>query len=188
MRRSLRAPLAVLALAACSDGDSGDDDDGAGLGTTSSIGAPSAPDIPPASPAGTGVVVIGERGSGSSFAVTDCSLEPAQPDADAGVLLQVAGAGTTGRGVPFQVEVVRSATSGEAETFTDLITYSDTARILQVQRFETAGEVSDLRDPDARGTLLRTRAGGLSAVGIAGPPGTDVDGPGLVGFALDLTC
>ncbi len=23
---------------------------------------------------------------------------------------------------------------------------------------------------------------------VAGPPGTDVDGPGLVGFALDVTC
>lgn len=185
MRASLRplacAAVAAIAVASCS-GDGGGDD-GADLGTTSSIGAPSAPQVPPASPAGTGVVVIGERGTGSSFSVTECALE-----AEAGQLLHAKGAGTTGSGVPFEIEVLRTNTSGAAETFTDLITYADTARILQVQRFETAGEVSDLRDPDARGTLLRTREGGLSAVGIAGPPGTDVEGPGLVGFALDLTC
>ena len=65
----------------------------------------------------------------------------------------------------------------------------DTARILQVQRFEVAGEVTDLRDPDARGTLLRVRPDGLSATGIAGPPGTSApEGPGLVGLALDATC
>jgi hypothetical protein len=185
MRPLLCAAVVAIALTSCSDG--GDDDDGAGLGTTSSIGAPSAPEIPPASPAGTGVVVIGERGTGSSFSVTECTLEAAAADPK-GELVRVKGAGTTGSGVPFEVEVVRSNTSGAAETFTDLITYADTARILQVQRFETAGEVSDLRDPEARGTLLRTREGGLSAAGIAGPPGTDVDGPGLVGFALDLTC
>jgi hypothetical protein len=186
MRPLARAAIVALAVAsACADGDGGEADDGAGLGTTSSIGAPSAPDIPSESPAGTGVVVIGERGSGSSFAVSECELEAGTAD---GELLHVTGAGTTGSGVAFQIDVVRRTTSGAAETFTDLITYADTARILQVQRFETAGEVSDLRDPDARGTLLRTRDGGLSAVGIAGPPGTDVEGPGLVGFALDLTC
>jgi hypothetical protein len=185
MRSLACAALVAIALASCSDDGGGDD--GAGLGTTSSIGAPSPPSIPPASPAGTGVVVIGERGTASSFSVTECTLEPVD-DAPVGQLLHVTGAGTTASGVPFEVEVVRSNTSGAAETFTDLITYADTARILQVQRFETAGEVSDLRDPDARGTLLRTREGGLSAVGIAGPPGTDVEGPGLVGFALDVTC
>jgi hypothetical protein len=186
MRCLVRAALVALALAsACSDGDGGEGDDGAGLGTTSSIGAPSPPDIPSESPAGTGVVVIGERGAGSSFAVSACELEAA---AAGGELLHVTGEGTTGSGVPFRIDVVRRETSGAAETFTDLITYADTARILQVQRFETAGEVSDLRDPQARGTLLRTREGGLSAVGIAGPPGTDVEGPGLVGLALDLTC
>jgi hypothetical protein len=177
----------LLALAACSDGDGGDDDDGAGLGTTSSIAPPSAPDVPRPSRAGTGVVVVGERGTGSSFAVTSCVLDPDDPEA-AGALLRVTGEGTTASGVPFRVEVSRSATAAAAETFTDLITYTDTARILQVQRFEAAGEVSDLRDPDARGTLLRTRDGGLSATGIAGPPGTDVKGPGLVGLALDVTC
>jgi hypothetical protein len=179
--------LAVLmAATACSGGDGGDD--GADLGTTSTIGAPSAPVVPPASPEGTGVVVIGERGTGSSFAVTSCALEPAGDAAPTAELLRVTGEGTTGKGIPFEVEIVRTSTSAAADTFTDLITYADTARILQVQRSESAGEVTDLRDPAARGTLLRTREGGLSAVGIAGPPGTDVEGPGLVGLALDVSC
>ena len=93
--------------------------------------------------------------------------------------------------MPFQIEVKRFATDSEvAETFTDTISYSDTARILQVQRFEVDGEVDDLRDPDARGTLLRVRPDGVSAAGLAGPPGLRRRGgtEGIVGFAIDATC
>jgi len=133
------------------------------------------------------VVVVG--GSVSSFAVTACQLEPAGADQ----LLSVNGAGTTGRGDPFEVEVLRFASATEvAATFTDTITYTDTARILQIQRFEVAGAVTDLRDADARSTLLRVRPGGLAATGLAGPPGTaskdDDNDEGIVGLALDLTC
>ena len=59
-----------------------------------------------------------------------------------------------------------------------------------MQRFEVAGEVTDLRDPDARGTLLRVRPDGAvghrhrRASGHRPPP----KGPGLVGLALDATC
>ncbi len=187
MRSPLRgAVLVALLLAACSGGGDGGDD-GSELGSTSSIAPPSVPEIPAPSPAGTGVVVIGAAGTPSSFAVTSCSLE-AEDGAGTGELVRVTGEGTSSSDVPFRVEVVRTATAGAAETFTDLITYADTARILQVQRFEATGEVSDLRDPDARGTLLRTRPDGLSAVGIAGPPGTGDKGPGLVGLALDVSC
>jgi hypothetical protein len=92
--------------------------------------------------------------------------------------------------VPFQIEVKRfAADSAVAETFTDTISYSDTARILQVQRFEVNGEVSDLRDPEARSTLIRVRPDGVSAAGLAGPPGTGAEfTEGIVGFALDATC
>jgi hypothetical protein len=180
--------MVVLALvgASCSSGDDGDaDDDGAGLGATSSTVPPEAPPVPSTSEPGTGVVVIGEIPA--SFAVTACSLDAAGGENPA--VLRVTGSGTRGNGVPFSVEVVRSSSEEGAKTFTDLITYTDTARILQVQRSETAGEVTDLRDPGARGTLLRVRPDGLSASGIAGPPGTRApEGPGLVGFALDATC
>jgi len=185
MSRRSRHAVVLLALAAvaCS-GDDGDD--GADLGTTSSLAPPVAPSVPAESPAGTGVVLIGELSS--SFEVTTCDLE-APPAGGTGELLHLEGSGTRANGVPFTVEVVRSSSEEAAEAFTDLVTYVDTARILQVQRSEVGGEVSDLRDPGARGTLLRVRPDGLSATGIAGPPGTSAPkGPGLVGLALDATC
>jgi hypothetical protein len=131
-------------------------------------------------------VVVGR--TTSQFSVTECQLEPAGEDATE--LLVVTGAGTTANGVPFQVEVKRFAAESEvAETFTDTISYSDTARILQAQRYEVAGEVTDLRDPDARATLLRVRPDGVSAAGLAGPPGSGGEvTEGIVGFAIDATC
>ena len=179
-----RAALALtFALGACAGG--GEDDDGASLGSTSSLVPVTTPESPAPSPAGTGVVVIG--GGTYSFAVTACALEAAE-GGPTSQLVHLTGEGTTAGDVPFEVEVTRTSTTAAAETFTDLITYQDTARILQVQRFEAAGEVSDLRDPAARSTLLRVRPDGLSATGIAGPPGTGEEGPGLVGFALDASC
>jgi hypothetical protein len=184
IRRLCGALIALTLLAACSGG--GDDDDGAGLGNTSSTAPPEAPAPPSPSPAGTGVVVIGSLSS--SFRVTECELQ-LSPEGGNGELLRMTGAGTRANGVGFTVEAVRSVSDRAAEAFTDLITYVDTARILQVQRSEVGGEVTDLRDPAARGTLLRVRPDGLSAAGIAGPPGTSApEGPGLVGLALDATC
>jgi len=187
MSPRLRHAIVLLAfvLAACS-GDDGGSDDGSDLGTTSSLAPPVAPSVPDPSPVGTGVVLIGELAA--SFQVTGCDLDLA-PAGTTGELLRLEGSGSRSNGVPFTVEVVRSASAEAEAAFTDLITYVDTARILQVQRSEIGGEVSDLRDPDARGTLLRVRPDGLSATGIAGPPGTSAPkGPGLVGLALDATC
>lgn len=186
--RSLRLVLlaALLLATACSGGGDDDDDAGASLGVTAEPTEVTAPDVPPASPPGTGVVVVG--GSSSSFAVTECRLEPGDA-ADSERLLRVTGEGTTGGGVPFGIEVQRFTAATSVETFTDTITYTDSARILQMQRFEVAGEVTDLRDPDARGTLLRVRPDGVSAAGVAGPPGAVAGADeGIVGFALDATC
>lgn len=183
----LSALLATVVLVAgCSGSGDDDDDDGATLGSTGPPTEVTAPEVPAPSPAGTGVVVVGR--TTSPFSVTECQLQPA--DGDATTLLVVTGAGTTASGIPFQIEVQRfAADSSVAETFTDTITYSDTARILQTQRSEVAGEVSDLRDPDARSTLLRVRPDGLSAAGLAGPPGTGGDfDEGITGFAIDATC
>jgi hypothetical protein len=182
-RRALASVVAVVLLAGCSD-DGGADDDGATLGDTAAPTSVTAPAVPAASPPGSGVVVLG--GSQSRFTVTECQLTAG---ADPATLVLVTGAGTSANGVPFQVEVRRAASAAAAETFTDTITYTDTARIFQLQRFEVAGEVSDLRDPSARGTLLRVRADGLSASGLAGPPGTGADlDEGIVGMALDASC
>jgi hypothetical protein len=185
--RRLLPLVALVLLAACSGGGDGDgDDDGASLGVTAAPTEVTAPGVPAASPPGTGVVVVG--GASSSFAVTECRLEPGEA-AGTSFLLRVAGKGTTGGGVPFEIEVKRFATATSVETFTDTISYSDTARILQVQRFEVAGEVTDLRDPDARGTLVRVRPDGVSAAGVAGPPGAVAgEDEGIVGLALDATC
>ncbi len=184
------AAVALVALGACS---SSDDDGSDAVGADGSIGvtAPpaevTAPPAPPASAAGTGVVQLG--GSSSSFAVLECRLEPdGSEPAGAQTLVLVTGTGTTGSGVPFEVEVRRFATGVEPVTYTDTISYADTARILQAQRIEVAGQVDDLRDPDATSSLLRPRADGVSATGLAGPPGEGADADGTVGFALDATC
>ena len=175
--------LLAVAVAACTGDDGGDE--GADLGTTSSIAPPVAPSIPAASPAGTGVVAIGELTS--SFEITECDLDTAS--GTTGQLLHLTGTGTRANGVPFTIDVTRSVSDEATQAFTDLITYTDTARILQVQRSESEGEVSDLREPGVRSTLLRVAPTGLSASGIAGPPGTKApEGPGLIGLALVATC
>jgi hypothetical protein len=184
-RRSLLV-AAVALLAACTGGGDADDD-GASLGDTSAPTKVTAPELPAASPSGTGVVVVG--GSTSSFAVTACRLTPTTEASTAATLLLLTGEGTTGSGVRFTLEVQRFATSTGIETFTDTVSYADTARILQIQRSEVDGEVTDLRDPDARGTLVRVRPDGLSAAGIAGPPGAVAgEDEGIVGLAVDATC
>lgn len=184
LARTLLVATLVAVVGACSGGRN---DEGATLGSTAELTAPTAPPVPVASPAGTGVVVIG--GTTSSFAVTACRLEP-DPAAPLGAraIVELAGAGTSGSGVSFTVEVQRFATGTDVVTYTDTVTYADSGRILQAQRIEVNGQVTDLRDEGATTPLLRTRADGMSAVGLAGPPGEAAGGEGLVGFALDATC
>ena len=133
------------------------------------------------------MIVIG--GTTSSFAVLSCRLEPnpAEPVA-ARALVSLAGSGTTGAGVAFTVELQRFATGTSVVTYTDTVTYSDAARILQAQRVEVNGQVTDLRDPKAAIALVRTRTGGLSASGLASAPGAQPEDGGLIGFALDASC
>lgn len=185
-------PLAVgfagaVLLAACSGGS--DDARAPDTGDTSevSVSGASAPTAPPESPAGTGVVVVGGRSS--AFDVTACSLEPdpSEPEG-ARTLISVEGGGTTAAGVPFTVEVQRFSTGTEVQTFTDTLVYADTGRILQAQRIEVGGQVTDLRDPEATSALLRVRADGVSLSGIASGPGEDQEDGGLIGIALDATC
>ena len=183
-RLAVAVALAVLSGACSSD----DRDDDAAPGSTEEVGTPAVPTIPDASAPGTGVVVVG--GTASSFAVTECRLapDPAEPEG-ARALLVAKGAGTTGSGVPFTIEVQRFATGvGAAVTFTDTVAYTDAARILQAQRIEVGGQVTDLRDPDATSALLRPRSDGVSGAGLAGAPGDDADDEGRIGLALDLTC
>jgi hypothetical protein len=180
----LLAVALVLSVAACSGAD---DDDGATLGSTAAPTAPTVPALPPPSAAGTGVVVVG--GTTSSFAVTSCRLEPdpAEPEG-ARALVALTGAGTTGSGVAFTVELQRFATGTDVVTFTDTVAYTDAGRILQAQRIEVGGQVTDLRDPEATSALVRPRAGGVTAAGLAGAPGEGAEDEGVIGVALDATC
>ncbi|MET0728994.1 MAG: hypothetical protein ABWZ76_11925 [Acidimicrobiales bacterium] len=182
---ALALSVAVLAPA-CSADDDADDD--ATLGDTAAPTPPTVPEALPPSPTGTGVVVVG--GSTSSFAVVECRLEPdpAEPEA-ARALVSLEGAGTTGSGAAFTVELQRFATGlNDVVTYTDTVTYTDSARILQAQRIEVGGQVTDLRDADAASPLVRTRDDGLSAAGLAGAPGDGPDDEGIIGLALDASC
>ena len=183
----LAAAVALVAMGACSSSSDDGDELGPDVTGTAPVAGAAVPDVPPPSPAGTGVVVVG--GTTSSFAVTACRLEPdpTQP-AGARALVEMDGAGTTGSGVPFTIEVQRFATGTDVITFTDTVTYSDAARILQAQRIEVAGQVTDLRDARASSALIRARAGGLSAAGLAGGPGGGAEDEGIIGLALDATC
>jgi len=186
VRRLGAIALGVAILAGCSS-SSEPADDGASLGQTLPTTEVTVPEVPAPSPPRTGVVVVGA--SVSSFAVTACELEPGAVVDGTTTLLLVTGEGTTAGGIPFKVEVRRSSVATAVETFTDSVTYTDTARILQLQRLEVNGEVSDLRDPRATGTLLRTRPTGVAAVGRAGPPGSVVgEDEGIVGLAIDASC
>lgn len=184
--RSIAATAALVVLVTACSGDDADDD-GASLGVTEPPTEVTAPPVPAPAPPGTGVVVAG--GTASSFAVTGCRLtaDPAEPPG-AQTLVLIAGAGTTGAGVAFEVEIKRFATGTDVQTYTDTITYTDVARILQAQRIEVAGQVTDLRDPDAVVSMIRPRADGVSASGLAGPPGEGAGAEGTVGFAIDATC
>lgn len=199
-RRGAVAAVAVVVLAACSGSGDGDRADGGtqpsdavDVGGSPTTTAPAAsgtaevPALPPESPAGTGVIVVG--GTSSTFAVSTCRLEPdgSEPPG-AQTLVAVDGAGTTGAGVPFTIELQRFATGTDVITFTDTVTYTDSGRILQAQRIEVAGQVTDLRDPDATSALVRVRADGVTAAGLAGPPGAVAGDEGITGIALDATC
>lgn len=179
----------VLVVAGCSSGSGGDGDapSATGGGTTSTMGRPEVPALPAPSRPGTGVVIVG--GSTSSFAVTTCRLEPDPAEtAGARALVKLAGAGTTGSGVAFTVELQRFATGSSVVTYTDTVTYTDAGRILQIQRVEVNGQVTDLRDPKASSALVRTRASGVTASGLASAPGGGQGDGGIIGVALDATC
>jgi hypothetical protein len=182
----------VLTLAGC--GDDGDDDllpfddDAAGEPGDPVAGPPAEPPaLPDASPSGTGTFVLG--GTSSTFTVTGCRTEPLPDEPEAAqTLLAITGEGTTASGVAFTIEITRFATGTDVRTFTDSIAYADTARILHGQRIEVAGQVTDLRDEDARTALLTPRADGVAGRGIVGPPGSVAGDQGLIGIAVDATC
>ena len=136
-------------VAACSGGG-GDDDDGASWATPPPPTKVTAPALPATPASGTGVG--GRRGHDEPVLRHRVPARARRPRATP-TLLSVTGAGTTANGVPFKVEVKRFATDSEVARPSRTRSATPTPpAILQVQRIEVDGEVSDLRDPDARGT------------------------------------
>ena len=65
---------------------------------------------------------------------------------------------------------------------------TESGRVLRAQRYEVNGQINDLLDGDARSSMIRARAGGVAAQGVAGPLGAVAEDDGLVGIAVDATC
>jgi hypothetical protein len=171
--------LAALLFAAC--GDDGPEAEEEEVPPTAGELAPvTVPPAPDSAPDGTGVLSIG--GIRRDFDIGTCRRAANDPE------LVIRGEGRTDSGIPFTVEVQRFVSGDDPVTITDLVSYEDTARILQAQRVEVEDVITDLRDPRAGEPLLELRRGGLSGAGIAGPPGTRDGDEGLVGIALDITC
>ncbi len=187
--------VVALGTAGCSEGGSGAGSatggapggDSASAGPGSTAGVPATLPAQPSSAAGSGTIRLGA--STAEFSVTACVPTPdeSQPEA-ARTLFALDGAGSTPAGVAFTVSVRRFRTGREVATFTDTVSYADGARILQAQRIEVAGQSTDLRDPRAAGSLLRLRPAGVSASGVAGPPGSGAGEEGLVALSLDASC
>ena len=180
------AAAAVL-IAGCSGGDDAPPEEETLPPSTTDESVPvtAPPPLEPA-PRGRGVLSIG--GIRRRFDVTRCRVMPAPEGPGAYAPFLLVGLGRTPAGVAFRVEVQRYVSGDDPPTVTDLVNYEDSARILQSQRVDVGGVITDLRDPDADDRFLRLVDGRASGRGIAGPPGSREGDEGLVGIALAAAC
>ena len=184
----MRTMVAATVLAACVGAvltgcGSGSEPDDAASGaqpTTTSV-APSIeptgelPDFLP--DPGSGVLVLG-RAEAVTLEVTACSIDPAAaPDGQVPAeLLSLTASGTTADGVAVTLDVSRFRSLGASPTVTDTVTVVEgdpgqPDRALVAQRFEVAGQVTDLRDVDADDPLLRITGSSVEGGGVFAPPG-----------------
>jgi hypothetical protein len=175
----LAAALVLLMAAGCGGDDAAVTEEEAPLVPDELAPVTVPPPVEEPSP-GEGVLSIG--GLLREFDVLSCDLEPGSDT------FFVNGAGETDGGVPFQVEVQRFVSGQDPVTTSDLVNYEDTARVLQAQRAEVEGGVTDLRDPQADAPLLEVRRRTVSGGGIAGPPGSREGDEGLVGLSFHVSC
>lgn len=181
----LLVPFVVLAIGACSGGD---DDGGAATsgGSSTSTGRGVPPTLPTSEP-GHGAIALGSEVQ--EFDIESCAPTPARDEPEgARTVFALKGSGKATRGGTFTVEVQRFQTKATATTFTDTISYRDPARILQAQRIEVDGVVSDPRDPNAATPLLLIDGSHLAASGTFSVPGGTADDGGLIAGRLDATC
>jgi hypothetical protein len=183
-----RAALVVAALAlagaagACSDDGGGDGEGGAS--TTGAADGAAGSTLPESSP-GRGAISLG--GVVIELTVTACAPAPGATTGTGATepIFDLTAEGEARDGVPATVRVQRYETEAEVKTFSDTVTYQDTARVYQAQRTDSGGTVIDLRDPDATTALLQIDGARVVARGVAGPPGDDET---RIDLLLDATC
>lgn len=141
------------------------------------------------------IVVLG-TGIDEELAITQCtrgSLGALDGSGATEVLLNLVARGTKGDDIPVTITVRRFAAPGEVLTITDTVTYAEgpddaPTLVLQAQRFEVSGAVTDARDPAAVGALVSDDGDLVTVDGIFGPPGAFAGDAGLVGGSIAARC
>ena len=118
----------------------------------------------------------------------------AEPDGEVpSEQVTVVARGTGPDGEPVMVDVRRFRSQGASPTITDTVRVVEgpedaPRRVLEAQRFEVDGLVTDPRDPAADDPLLRVTDREVHASGVFAPPGAFADDGGLVAGELAISC
>jgi hypothetical protein len=197
--RRVWAIAGVLAIAGCSGGDGA----GPSASSTSSSTSPSlsfdepqpvvvAELDPPA--AGRARVVLGSA-LDVELAVQRCRVDlGALPEGEVPAeRVSVVATGEATDGTSVTLELLRLASAGAAATITDTVRVTEgpadaPTRVLEAQRFEVRGVVTDPRDPEASGPLLTASGPTVEASGVFAPPGAFAADGGLVAGLVAVTC
>jgi hypothetical protein len=196
--RTVWAIAGVLVLAGCGGG--GDPSSSAGTSSTS-------PDLAFEAPQPASVAALDTPTPGMARAVlgavVDIELEVEGCEVDLDALpdgevpaerIRVLATGEATDGAPVKLEVLRLASAGASATITDTVRVTEgpddaPTRVLEAQRFEVKGLVTDPRDPDASGPLLTTTGGSvIEASGVFAPPGAFAADGGLVAGLVAIAC
>lgn len=185
-RPTLVTAVAVLSIAAACGG--GDDEAATTTPFDTSFGrGPEAlagefdTDLEP----GTARIAVGQTVD-AVVTVTTCALHPGPSTTDASApLTLVLVEGSSEEGDRIGLEVRRNQTrTVSAESLTDTVTVTvgpaaAPTEVLQAQRVEVNGAVTDGRDPEAAGPLLVVGTDTVEARGVFAPPGHFADDGGL---------
>ena len=197
--RTVWAIAGVLVLAGCTAG-SGNGSDGPASSTSTS------PDVSFEAPQPAVVDDLGAPEPGRARAVLGSVLDVeltvegcridlgAMPDGQVPAeRIRVQAAGKRSDGTPVTLEVLRLASAGASPTITDTVRVTEGAsdapdRVLEAQRFEVGGLVTDPRDPEADEPLLVTSGPNVDASGVFAPPGAFAADGGLVAGLVSISC
>lgn len=189
MRVVVALTIALLGLSAC-----GGDGDEEPASTTAARPADRVPAEPLGTPAeGTGRIVVGSLDV--ELSIETCERDDAAVPAGTAPaeLVGIRATGSRDDGTSVLVDVRRFRTAGEVPTITDTVTVVEgpeeaPENVLQAQRYEVAGAVSDARDPQADDPLLRLGADAVTGSGVFAPPGAFADDEGLVTGRFAFAC